>query len=72
MNLFQKIKFIGKLNKAVKEIKNLKEVNSPIIEEIIDIINDLIKILDRIKAILPAVGELIEAIIDLVKKIIGK
>ncbi len=72
MNIFKKIILLGKINKAVKEIKALKETNSGVIDEIIEIINDIEKILEKIKNVLPAVAELVQAIIDLVKKIIGK
>lgn len=72
MNIFQKISLLGRINKAVKTLKELQETNSPVVDEIIAIINDLIKILDRIKAIIPSLAELVEEIKDLVKKIIGK
>ena len=64
INLFQKISLACKITKAVKEVKKLKETNSPIIDELVAIVGDLIQILERIKALIPSIGELVEAIIN--------
>lgn len=72
MNIFQKIAFISKINKAVKELKKIKETNEDVWQQIAIEIDKIIKAFEAIKNLLPALKEVIEAIINIFKSVIPK
>lgn len=72
LSIFQKIKLINKISKAVKEIKKIIELNKDNVQGAKEIVEDAKALLGKIKNFAPVLAKQIEDVIAIVKKVFEK
>lgn len=72
MNIFQKIKLVTSISKAIDAIKEESEKNGELVSEVQDLIADIVKLIEKIKKLVPQVADTIETIVNILKNIFKK
>ena len=72
LSIFQKIKLINKVSKAIKEIKDIIKLNQDTVEGAKEIVEEAKALLEKIKNFAPVLAKQIEDIISIVKKVFEK
>lgn len=67
MNIFQKISFLNKLNKAWKEIKQLMDNSKKCTEEVRQLALEQIALFERMQKAFPNAKGVIEKLIEIIK-----
>lgn len=72
LSIFQKIKLINRISKAVKEIKKIIELNKDNVQGAKEIVEEAKALLEKIKNFAPVLAKQIEDIITIIKKVFKK